>query len=126
MYFGRDSFWLLYHIAHPVYLTGVRQGNLLNIFMFMPPIERQYTPIADSAQQDRVVFGNLRVAAGQFQWTFAHTIAQIERLEHIFTLPGNRPLQMADWKAANQKHDDPYANNPRFRLSAQSTRSLRI
>jgi hypothetical protein len=41
-------------------------------------------------------------------------------------LPGNRPLQMADWKAANQKHDDPYANNPRFRLSAQSTRSLRI
>jgi hypothetical protein len=44
------------------------------------------------------------------------TIAEIELLGHIFTLPDKRPLQMADWKAANLKHDETYANNPWFRL----------
>ena len=44
------------------------------------------------------------------------TIADITLLEHIFRLPDKRPLQMADWKAANQKHDETYANNPWFRL----------
>jgi hypothetical protein len=43
-------------------------------------------------------------------------IAEIELLEHILTLPDKRPLRMADWKAANQKHDQEYANNPWFRL----------
>jgi hypothetical protein len=44
------------------------------------------------------------------------TITEIELLEHILTLPDKRPLQMSDWKAANQKHDETYANNPWFRL----------
>jgi hypothetical protein len=44
------------------------------------------------------------------------TIAEIELLEHILTLPDKRPLKMADWKAANQKHDQTYANDPWFRL----------
>ena len=43
-------------------------------------------------------------------------IAEIKLLEHIFTLPDKRPLRMSDWKAANQKHDETYANNPWFRL----------
>jgi hypothetical protein len=43
-------------------------------------------------------------------------IAEIKLLEHILTLPDKRPLRMADWKAANQKHDQEYANNPWFRL----------
>jgi len=43
-------------------------------------------------------------------------IAEIKLLEHIFTLPDKRPLQMADRKAANQKHDETCANNPWFRL----------
>ena len=43
-------------------------------------------------------------------------IAEIELLERIFRLPDKRPLQMADWKAANRKHDETYANNPWFRL----------
>jgi len=43
-------------------------------------------------------------------------IAEIELLERLLTLPDKRPLQMADWKAANQKHDETYANNPWFRL----------
>jgi hypothetical protein len=40
------------------------------------------------------------------------TIAEIELLERIFTLPDTRPLPISDWKAANQKHDETYANNP--------------
>lgn len=44
------------------------------------------------------------------------TIAEIELLERIHALPDTRPLQMADWKAANQRHDEMYANNPWFRL----------
>lgn len=44
------------------------------------------------------------------------TIAEIEMLERIFTLPDKRPLQMSDWKAANRKHDEKYADNPWFRL----------
>jgi hypothetical protein len=43
-------------------------------------------------------------------------IAEIELLEHIARLPDKRPLRMSDWKAANQKHDEIYANNPWFRL----------
>jgi hypothetical protein len=46
-------------------------------------------------------------------------IAEIKLLEHIFTLPDKRPFQMADWKAANHKHDEMYANNPWFRLWKQ-------
>jgi hypothetical protein len=45
-----------------------------------------------------------------------NTIAEIKLLEHIFGLPDKRPLQMADWKAANRKHDEMYASNPWFRL----------
>lgn len=44
------------------------------------------------------------------------TIAEIEMLEHILTLPDKRPLRMSDWKAANQKHDEKYASDPWFRL----------
>ena len=45
-----------------------------------------------------------------------NTIAEIELLEHIFGLPDKRPLQMSDWKAANQKHDQMHAENPWFWL----------
>jgi hypothetical protein len=44
------------------------------------------------------------------------TIEEIELLERIFALPDNRQLQLADREAANQKHDQMYANNPWFRL----------
>ena len=43
------------------------------------------------------------------------TISEIETLEHLLTLPDKRPLRMADWKAANRKHDQTYANDPWFR-----------
>ena len=43
-------------------------------------------------------------------------IAEIELLEKMLNLPDKRPLQMADWKAANQKHDEECAKNPWFRL----------
>jgi len=42
-------------------------------------------------------------------------IAEIELLERIYALP-KRPLRTPDWKAANRKHDETYANNPWFRL----------
>jgi len=44
------------------------------------------------------------------------TIAEIELLEHILSLPDHRPLKMPDWKAANREHDEKYASDPWFRL----------
>ena len=62
-------------------------------------------------------FQNPRDAAeNQFSMDVEKTITEIELLESIFTLPDKRPLQMPDWKAANQKHDEMHANDPWFRL----------
>ena len=44
------------------------------------------------------------------------TIAEVEWLERILTLPDTRRLGLADREAANRKHDDMYAANPWFRL----------
>jgi hypothetical protein len=44
------------------------------------------------------------------------TIADIELLEHIYSLCDTRRLQAADREAANRKHDEMYAANPWFRL----------
>jgi hypothetical protein len=44
------------------------------------------------------------------------TIAEIELLEQMFALPDSRGLQVADRQAANQRHDEMYADNPWFRL----------
>ncbi len=44
------------------------------------------------------------------------TIAEIEWLERIYSLPDARPLQGADRDEANQRHDEMYADNPWFRL----------
>jgi hypothetical protein len=44
------------------------------------------------------------------------TIAEVEWLEGIYLLPDTRPLKLADRYAANQRHDEKYAENPRFRL----------
>jgi hypothetical protein len=43
-------------------------------------------------------------------------IAEIEWLEHIYALPDPRPQTLADRNAANQRHDEIYAQNPWFRL----------
>jgi hypothetical protein len=43
-------------------------------------------------------------------------ISEIEWLEHLYSLPDPRPLQLADLCAANQRHDEMNANNPWFRL----------
>jgi hypothetical protein len=37
------------------------------------------------------------------------TIADIELLEHIFTLPDYRSLPVADWNVENRKDYEPYA-----------------
>jgi hypothetical protein len=44
------------------------------------------------------------------------TITEIEWLERLFAAPDDRPLQLADRYAANERHDETYANNPWFRL----------
>lgn len=44
------------------------------------------------------------------------TIAEIEWLERLYALPDPRPKELADRYAANQRHDEKYANNPWFRL----------
>jgi hypothetical protein len=43
-------------------------------------------------------------------------IAEIECLERLYSLQDPRPLQLSDRCAANQRHDEMYANNPWFRL----------
>jgi hypothetical protein len=43
-------------------------------------------------------------------------IAEIECLERLYSLQDPRPLQPSDRYAANQRHDETYANNPWFRL----------
>ncbi len=44
------------------------------------------------------------------------TIAEIEWLENLWSLPDPRPLQSTDLYVVNQRHDETYANNPWFRL----------
>jgi hypothetical protein len=44
------------------------------------------------------------------------TIAEVEWLDRIYSLRDTRPLTLADCRAANQWHDEMYANNPWFRL----------
>ena len=44
------------------------------------------------------------------------TIAEIELLERIFTVPDTRPLSASDLAAANRRHDEKLANSPWFRL----------
>ncbi len=44
------------------------------------------------------------------------TINEIEWLERLYALPDTRRNPLADRYAANQRHDETYANNPWFRL----------
>jgi hypothetical protein len=44
------------------------------------------------------------------------SIAEIEWLERIFTVPDTRPLNPSDLSAANQQHDDKLAYSPWFQL----------
>jgi hypothetical protein len=44
------------------------------------------------------------------------TITEIEWLERLYELPDPRGPRLVDREAANQKHDEMYANNPWFRL----------
>jgi hypothetical protein len=47
------------------------------------------------------------------------TIAEIEWLEQIYSLPDNRGIRLADREAANRRHDETNAENPWFRLWKQ-------
>jgi len=44
------------------------------------------------------------------------TIADIERLERLFTVPDTRPMKASDISAANRRHDQSLARSPWFRL----------
>ena len=44
------------------------------------------------------------------------TIAEIEWLERLYSLPDTRPLELTDLYAANQRHDTRLAHSPWFRL----------
>ena len=44
------------------------------------------------------------------------TIADIEILEQIHSLPDTRPITLSDREVANRMHDEIYANNPWFKL----------
>lgn len=44
------------------------------------------------------------------------TIAEIEWLERIFSVPDTRPLSTSDISAANRKHDAMLAHSPWFKL----------
>ena len=44
------------------------------------------------------------------------TIAEIEWLERISSLPDTRPLSASDIAAANRRHDEALSHSPWFRL----------
>jgi hypothetical protein len=44
------------------------------------------------------------------------TIAEIEWLERVHTVPDTRPLNARDISAANRRHDEILAYSPRFRI----------
>jgi hypothetical protein len=44
------------------------------------------------------------------------TIAEIECLERIFSVPDTRPLSASDLSAVNRRHDEMLAHSPWFRL----------
>jgi hypothetical protein len=44
------------------------------------------------------------------------TIAEIEWLEHMLSVPDTRPLGARDFAAANRRHDEMLAHSPWFRL----------
>jgi hypothetical protein len=44
------------------------------------------------------------------------TIAEVEWLERIFSVPDTRPLSASDLAAANRRHDEMLAHSPWFRL----------
>jgi len=44
------------------------------------------------------------------------TIAEIERLERIFSMRDPRPLTASDLAAANRRHDEKLSQSPWFRL----------
>ena len=44
------------------------------------------------------------------------TVAEIDWLERIFSVPDTRPLSASDISAANRRHDETLAHSPRFRL----------
>ena len=44
------------------------------------------------------------------------SIAEIEWLELLYSVPDTRPLGPSDRCAANRRHDETYANNPWFKL----------
>ena len=44
------------------------------------------------------------------------TIAEIEWLERISSLPDTRPLSASDIAAANRRHDEALSQSPWFRL----------
>lgn len=46
-------------------------------------------------------------------------IADIERLERLFSVPDTRPLSGSDIAAANRRHDERLAHSPWFRLWQQ-------
>jgi hypothetical protein len=47
------------------------------------------------------------------------TIAEIESLERIFSVPDTRPLSASDLWAVNRRHDETLAHSPWFRLWQQ-------
>ena len=47
------------------------------------------------------------------------TIAEIESLERIFSVPDTRPLSASDLWAVNRRHDEMLAHSPWFRLWQQ-------
>jgi hypothetical protein len=61
--------------------------------IFMPGIERQYIPLRTRRIRTKSIFGICWMSLGSYEaMDFANTIAHIELLERIFTLPDNRPV----------------------------------
>jgi len=60
-----------------------------------------------TGQTNALQFDQFTVPAGRLRWMDTEqTIAEIEYLERIFSVPDTRPLSPSDLFAANRRHDE--------------------
>lgn len=95
-------------------MLPVGSGRINWLSLFVRFNRNGYTPLELETQSVacRLMGSILRLKCMNLE----RTIAEIEWLEHLYALPDTRPPQLSDLYAANQRHDEMYADNPWFRL----------
>ena len=67
----------------------------------------------------RALYELKRIISTNTHMDAERTIADIEWLERLITLPDVRPMSVSDREAANRRHDQMCASNPWFKVWQQ-------